>query len=122
MREDDGVVSDDALGRRLEGQRDEVALDAEGIHPLLGGRLRCVGVPPDVINQPIDQIIIQPPVAMVGEGQHLDPHEVLVELFQPEDRVVHGERRIILTLSLEIWRWGKSSVAMSWPGDRLPRR
>jgi hypothetical protein len=72
-----------------------VALDAGGIHPLLGGRLRRVGVPPDVINQPVDQIIIQTPVAMVGEGQQVDPHEVLVELFQPEDRVLHGQRRMV---------------------------
>ena len=32
---------------------------------------------------------------MVGEGQQVDPHEVLVELLQPEDRVVRGQRRII---------------------------
>jgi hypothetical protein len=70
-----------------------VPLDARGIHPLLGGRLRRVGVPPDVINQPVDQIIIQAPVAMVGEGQQVDPHEVLVELLQPEDRVVRGRCR-----------------------------
>jgi hypothetical protein len=48
-----------------------------------------------VINQPVDQIIMQTPVAMVGEGQQVDPHEVLVELLQPEDRVVRGQRRII---------------------------
>jgi hypothetical protein len=72
-----------------------VPLDAGGIHPVLGGRLRGVGVPPDVINQAVDQIVVQAPEAMVGEGQQVDPHEVLVELLQPEDRVVRGQRRII---------------------------
>ena len=72
-----------------------VPLDARGIYPLFGGRLRRVGEPPDVINQAVDQIIIQTPVAMVGEGQQVDPHEVLVELLQPEDRVVRDQRRII---------------------------
>ena len=72
-----------------------VSLDAVGIHPLLGGHFSRVGVPPDVMNQTVDQIIIQTPVAMVGEGQQVDLHEVLVELLQPEDCVVRGQRRII---------------------------
>ena len=44
-----------------------------------------IGVPPDMMNQAGDQVIMQSLIAMVHKAQQVYMHESLIKLFQSED-------------------------------------
>jgi hypothetical protein len=55
-----------------------IALDVVGIHLFLGGALGLISEPSDVVNQAVDQVVVQPLIAVVDKTEQVDFNNPLV--------------------------------------------
>jgi hypothetical protein len=83
-----------------------VALGARRIHTFFGHVLGGIHVLSDVMNQALDQMVMEPLIAVVDKTQQVQVHDPGVQPLQPEDRVIRHQGRIIFDAFLgNLQRW-----------------
>ncbi len=73
-----------------------IALDLVRIHPVLGDAPRLIDITPDVVDEAVEQIVVQPLIAVVDKAEQVDLNDLLLQLLQPEDGVVGHQRGVVL--------------------------
>ena len=84
-----------------------VALVAVLIHLVLCGLFRAIGLLSDVRKQAVDQMVMESLIAVVDKTEQIDTDGPLLQLLQPEDRVIRHQRGIVFDTfigNLQCWQ------------------